>query len=158
MPYQCIPAAPSNRPHRTEATFCQSSRTINSIETARAIIDTDTLLPAPPCQSSNGEWRLSSRELQHHSLLQPSRAWRICVNTGSHPRWRLIHNVAKSRRFCLTADGCVRIHKKQPPLPPTGAIPWSRQRRADGYRGDAMGGNIHPVASNLPAASSFNSK
>ena len=120
-------------------------------------IDTDTFLPAPPCQSSNGGWRPSSRELQLNSLLQPSRAWRICVATGSLPRWRLIHNVAKSRRFRLMADRCFRIQNKQPPLPPTGAIPWSRRRRVDGYRGDAMGGNIHPVASDLPSASSFNS-
>ena len=36
--------------------------------------------------------------------------------------------------------------------------PRSGRRRINGCRGDAMGGNIHPVASNLPAASSFNLK
>ena len=53
------------------------------------------------------------------------------------PRWALINN-------------------EQPPLPPTGAIPRSGRRRTCGYNADAMGGNIHPVASHLPAASSFN--
>jgi len=49
----------------------------------------------------------------------------------------------------------VLIQNQQPPLPPTGAITRSGRRRTCGYRGGAMGGNIHPVASHLPATSSF---
>ena len=71
-------------------------------------IDTDTFLPAPPCQSSNGGWRPSSREVQLHSLLQYSPAWRICVTTGSHPRWRLTTTSQNLDDFTLQPiDGAV---------------------------------------------------
>jgi hypothetical protein len=46
---------------------------------------------------------------------------------------------------------------EQPPIPCHDAIHRSGWRRVRRYRGDAMWGNIDPVPSDLPAASSFNS-
>ena len=74
------------------------------------------ILRALPWQPSNGRRRPSFRDLQLHSLLQPSRAWRSCVAIGSHPRWRLFHNVKLSLPLRLTADKCGRIWIKQPTM------------------------------------------
>ena len=113
------------------------------------------ILRALPWQPSNGGRRPSFGDLQLHSLLQPSRAWRSCVATGSYPRWHLFHNVKLSLPLRLTADKCCRIWIEQPPLLSDDIIHWSRWWRVEGYREEVLGWDIDGVPYNLPAATSL---